>query len=368
MPRRLVTSIFVLVAILIAAASAAHAQPVPEGYPPSYAEIIAGARKEAKLSIYATTDSASAEPLLRDFKSLYPFLAVEYSDLNSTELYNRFISETAANAGTGDLVWSSAMDLQMKLVADGHAVEYASPEAAKLPPWSIAAQRAYGTTLEPLVFVYNKRLTAEADIPRSHADLIRLANAKTETFKGKIALYDPEKSGVGFLLMTQDAANWPGYWELAVALGRSGAKMYTSAGAMMEKVTSGEHLLAYNIFGSYALLRQQKDVNIGIVYPGDYTLAVSRIAFVSSRAKNPNAAKLFLDYLLSKRGQNVLASKSLLFSIRGDVEGPATASTLFKDLGNRLRPAPVNATLLDMLEPQLRLEMISKWKRTMRGG
>ena len=339
---------------------------VPEGYPAAYKEIVAGAQKEGKLVVYSTTDSASVEPLLKDFKTLYPFLQVEYNDLNSTELYNRFISEAAAGAGTGDLLWSSAMDLQMKLDADGYAQVYESAEIKHLPAWSVGDKKAYGTTLEPLVIVYNKRLLPADAIPQSHADLARLLKEKVQLFKGKAAMYDAEKSGVGFMLITQDFLNWPQFWDLAAAFGKSGAKYYTSAGAMLEKVASGEHLLAYNIFGSYALLRMKKDPNIGMVYPKDYTLGMSRIAFIPKAARHPSAAKLFLDYLLSKRGQNLMANQSLLHSVRSDVEGQATAAMLYKELGDRLKTIPVSNKLLEYLDPGKRLEVLNKWKQTAR--
>jgi iron(III) transport system substrate-binding protein len=339
---------------------------VPEGHPADYKEIVAAAQKEGKLVVYSTTDSASAEPLLKDIKAVYPSLQVEYSDLNSTELYNRFISEAAAGAGTADFLWSSAMDLQMKLDADGYVQAYESAEIKHLPAWSVGDKRAYGTTLEPLVIVYNKRLLPADAVPQSHADLLRLLKEKSQLFQGKAAMYDAEKSGVGFMLIVQDFLNWPQFWDLAAAFGKSGAKYYTSAGAMMEKVASGEHLLAYNIFGSYALLRAKKDPSVGIVYPKDYTLGISRIALIPKAARHPNAAKLFLDYLLSKRGQNLMANQSLLHSVRNDVEGEATAATLSKELGDKLKPIPVSAKLLEYLEPGKRLEVLNKWKHTAR--
>lgn len=361
--RKTVLTVVVLLAVM---PGLARAQ-APEGYPAGYKEIVLAAQKEGKLVVYATTDSASAEPLLKDFKTLYKFLGVEYNDLNSTELYSRFISEAAAGAGSADLLWSSAMDLQMKLVADGYTQAYESPEISKVPAWSVAEKSAYGTTLEPLVFVYNRRLLPAEVVPQSHADLARLMKEKAEVFKGKVATYDAEKSGVGFMLITQDFINWPQFWDLATAFGKSGAKYYTSAGAMIEKVTSGEHLVAYNIFGSYALLRQKKDQTIGIVYPKDYALGLSRIAFIPKAARHPNAARLFLDYLLSKRGQTVMANQSLLHAVRVDVEGEATASALGKELGDKLRPIPVSAKLLDYLAPGKRLEVLTRWKQTARG-
>src|SRR6202040_1868220 len=155
-----------------------------------------GAKKEAKLVVYSTTDAASSGALLKDFQSLYPGVQVEYSDLNSTELYNRFIAEAAANNGTADLLWSSAMDLQVKLVADGHAAAYASPEIKALPKWAVWKDAAYGTTYEPIAFVYNKRLVPAEDVPKDHSDLLKLLNAKPDFYKGKITAYDPERSGV----------------------------------------------------------------------------------------------------------------------------------------------------------------------------
>src|SRR5262245_55204718 len=147
-------------ATALAFASAAQAQ-APEGYPADYAKIVDAAKKEGKVVVYATTDAVAANPLIKDFESLYPGIKVEYSDLNSTELYNRFIAEAAANNGTADVLWSSAMDLQVKLVADGQAETYASPETKALPKWAVWKDSAYGTTYEPITFVYNHGLVPD---------------------------------------------------------------------------------------------------------------------------------------------------------------------------------------------------------------
>ncbi|HEY1265728.1 MAG TPA: ABC transporter substrate-binding protein, partial [Candidatus Binatia bacterium] len=249
------------------------------------------AQKEGRVVIYSSTDSASAEPLLQDFKSQYPGIQVEYNDLNTTEIYNRFIAEAAAGAGTADFLWSSAMDLQLQLVHGGNAQTYTSPETAHLPKWAVWQNQAFGTTFEPVTMTYNKRLLPQDAVPSTHADLARLLKEKAAVYKGKLATFDPEKSGVGFLMMTQDLKVYPGFWDLVKEMGGVGVKVYTSTGAMLEKVVSGEHLLAYNIIGSYGLLRQQKDQSIGIVFPKDYLLVFSRIAFIPKGARHPNAGK-----------------------------------------------------------------------------
>src|SRR5262249_27658617 len=205
----------------------------------------------------------------------------------------RFRAEAAGGAGTADFLGSSAMALQLQLGHGGNAQAYTSPETAHLPKWAVWQNQAFGTTFEPVTMTYNKRLLPQDAVPSSHADLTRLLKEKPAVYKGKLATFDPEKSGVGFLMMTQDLKVNPGFWDLAKAMGSVDVKVYTSTGAMLEKVSSGEHTLAYNIIGSYGLLRQQKDQSIGLVFPKDYTLVFSRIAFIPKGARHPNAGKLF---------------------------------------------------------------------------
>ncbi len=307
----------VFIATALAFGTAAQAQ-TPQGYPADYAKIVEAAKKEGKVVIYATTDAVAANPLIKDFETLYPGIKVEYSDLNSTELYNRFIAEAAANNGTADVLWSSAMDLQVKLVADGQAATYPSPEIKALPKWAVWKDAAYGTTYEPITFVYNKRLVPEADVPKDHTDLLKLLNAKPDFYKGKITAYDPERSGVGYLFCNEDIKDFPQAWDLFKAMGKAQAKLYTSAGAMMERVTSGEHLIAYGIFGSYALGRSKKDPNLGIILPKDYTMVTSRVAFISKQGAKSERRKTVprLHFVEARAGHHRQQGRSLLAAFR----------------------------------------------------
>ncbi len=361
--RRIVQVAIATVAALLV--TGAYAQ-VPQGYPADYAKVVEAAKKEGRVVVYATTDRVAANPLIKDFQAAFPGIQVEYSDLNSTELYNRFIAEVAAGA-TGDVLWSSAMDLQVKLAADGNAATYASPEIAALPKWAVWQNQAYGTTYEPITFVYNKRLVPAADVPADHGALLKLIAAKPDAYKGKLTAYDPEKSGVGFLFVNEDVKNFPQAWDLFRAFGKTNIKLYTSAGAMIERVTSGEHTLAYGIFGSYALGRSKKAPNLGIITPKDYTLVTSRVAFISAKAKNPNAAKLFLDYLLSKRAQTIVANEAELYSLREDVVGVATIKKVAEQIGDKVRPVPIGPELLTNLDEGKRLAFLKQWQAAMKG-
>jgi len=336
---------------------------VPAGYSADYAKIVEGAKKEGKVIVYAATDTKAAEPLIKDFSAMYPGVKVEYNDMNSTEIYNRFISEVAAGGATGDVLWSSAMDLQIKLVADGYGMTYKSEEARALPEWAIMNNSAYGTTFEPAVIVYNKRLVPPEDVPTTHAEFTKLMLTKGEKYKDKITTYDIEKSGVGFMFITQDLTNQPaGFWEMAKALGSVGVRVQSSTGTMLERISSGENLIGYNVLGSYALVRAKKDANIGVQILKDYTMVMSRVVFISKTAKNPNASKLWLDYLLSKRGQTIIANDSKLYAIRADVTGETTSADLSRQIGAGLRPLPVNVSQLAYLDQTKRLAFLKQWK------
>jgi len=260
------------------------------------------------------------------------------------------------------------MDLQVKLVDDGQAMTYASPEAGKLPAWATYKSQAYGTTYEPAVFIYNKRLVAADEVPQDHAAFAKLITTKADKFKGKVTTYDIEKSGVGFMFVVQDAKYFPGMKDLEKGFGASSYKVYSSTGNMLEKVSSGEHLLGYNVLGSYALVRAKKDPALGVVLPKDYTLVLSRVMFIGKNAKNPNAAKLWTDYILSQRGQKLIGGDVELFSIRNDVDAEYTAASLTKQLGSNIKPIPVSAEIVGYLDAKKRLEFLADWKATLAAG
>lgn len=340
---------------------------VPAGYPDDYQDLVDAARQEGKVIVYSTTDMSLARPLVKDFEKMYG-IKVEYNDMNSTELYNRFMSESAANSTSADVLWSSAMDLQVKLVNDGLIASYDSPESANLPKWAKYQQQAYGTTFEPLAIVYNMRLIPASEVPKTRTDLTRLLLSQSDRFKGKVTTYDIEKSGVGFNYLTQDVhVDGKATWELVRAIGACGPKLQSSTGAMMERISSGENLIGYNILGSYAYAKARKDKSIGYVFPKDYTQVVSRLVTISKRAAHPSAARLLTDYLLSRRGQTIIANDANLYSIRADVVGETSMAGLTKELGATLKPIEIGPRLLVYLDQSKRLAFLRQWQSAIKG-
>src|SRR5690625_2728912 len=159
-----------------------------------------------------------------------------------------------------------------------------------------------------------------------------------ERVKNTVATDEIETSAVSYTLHVHDSGHDKDNYTFHEHIGAGNPVLQSSTGTMMERVSSGENILGYNILGSYAEVRAEKDPSIGIIYPEDYTLVLSRVAFISEKAQNPNAARVFLNYLLSKDGRNILANKSNLTSIRAHVEGENDAKGMGERLGDAIGP------------------------------
>lgn len=310
--------------------------------------------------IYAATDLAVIEPLIADFEQAHQDIEVIYHDLQSSDLYDRFLKE-AGPSSTADVVWSSAMDLQMKLVNDGHAVPYRSSETESLPRWAKWRDEAFGTTFEPVCFAYNRNFLAPETVPQTHAELARLLLEQPERFRNRLVTYDPHRSGLGYLLHSQDLeANPVVFWNLIEVMAEAGLSTEATTTQMLDRITSGQSVLGYNVLCSYTDSRASTDARIGIVMPRDYTLVMSRIAFISRYAPHPEAARVWLDYMLSRRGQAIF-NQIGLHSVRADVEDKASAESLSKQLGNAFRPIALNTGLLTYIDRSKRALFLRHW-------
>ena len=310
--------------------------------------------------IYAAADLQVVAPLIADFEQLHPEIKVDYRDLQTADLYRRFLSEIATGS-KADIVSSSAMDLQMKLVNDGHAMPHKSSETSALPAWARWRNEAFGTSFEPVCFAYNRDLLPPETVPQTHAELARVLAEQPEKFANRLATYDPHRSGLGYLLHSQDReANPVVFWSLIEEMARVGLSTEPTTTQMLDRIVSGESVLGYNVLCSYTQARARTERRIGVVLPRDYTLVMSRIAFISRYAPHPEEARIWLDYVLSRRGQ-AMFNQIGLHSVRADVEDAASAETLRKQLGNAFRPIALNTGLLTYIDSSKRQLFLRQW-------
>ena len=340
----------------LAAGGSAQAR-LPQGYPRSYASLQAQAAREGRLVIYSTAYDVDMVGVLKGFQVQNPGVRVDFQHVVATELYARLVREVDAGTPSADLLFSSAMDGQIKLVNDGYAQPYASPEKAHLPPWAVWKNEAYGVTAEPIVFAYNRRLLSAAEAPRSHDQLEWLLRRKAAAYTGRVGTYDVTRSGAGFLFFTQDVQISHDTWNLIRALGRTRPVLDVNGHDILARVSAGKQSMAYNQMSSYALERQASDPTLEVVFPEDYTLVMSRIAFISKEARHPAAAKLFLDFLLSATGQGLLAQR-FMSPVRVDMAAPLPHAN-----PQAMRAIHVGPSLLASLDRLKYARLIADWRK-----
>lgn len=339
----------------------AIAEDLPQGYPSNYFEIITKAKTEGRLSLYSTTDEELAKELIEAFTKKYS-IEVDFTDMGTNNAYSRTVAEAEAKQMGADIVWSSAMDLQLKLASEGYTETYQSPEKKNIPDWANYKDSVYATTVEPIGVIYNTKAFPDGSFPKTRAGLIDYMKSHVDQLKGKVATFDPEKSGIGFLMQTNDAVSSENFWELAKAMGAVKVKSYTATGTMRETVVSGENIMAINVIGSYALDWVKTTPNLGVAFGQDYTAAFSRPAVIPRGAPHPNAARLFLDFMLSKDGQTALSRRGLP-SVRSDIEGGLDLDSLTAMVGGNLKPIALDDRLLSNLKPQNRIKFFREWNK-----
>ena len=194
-------------------------------------------------------------------------------------------------------------------------------------------------------------------------DFTKLLNTKAEKFQKKVTTYDAEKSGVGFMLVNQDAKLDPAFWDLVKAMGARGVNMQSSTATMMERVSSGENLIGYNILGSYALTRAKKDPSIGIAFTTDYNLVLSAPR-VRLQEREESQRRPTLRSTICCRSADRRSRPSRRSSSRYAPTSPARtrASVSAKELGSAVKPIAVSTDLLAGLDQAKRLEFLKTWQ------
>ncbi|BEU96332.1 ABC transporter substrate-binding protein [Acidovorax sp. DW039] len=298
--------------------------------PASVTRFAAPEREEAVLRIDSSTDTVLFAPAIRDFQRLHPSVTVWYADRQSLDMHARALAfAAAARSGSAlgrpeiavpedapDLIISSSPDLQTQLANDGLAWGHQSPQTRELPEGAHWRREVFTLGADAVVMAYNPRLLPVAQVPRTRGQLLALLRQPGSPLQGRIGMYDATRSGLGYLLATQDSRFDSTASVLLAAMGEAGVRLGDHIEPLLDRLEKGELALVYNVPASYPLARMDAGASLRVVVPEDYTLLTTRVALIPTTAPHPEKARPFLDYLLSPQGQAVLARDTRLLPVR----------------------------------------------------
>ncbi len=270
--------------------------------------LVDGAKREGQFTLY--TSHTWFKTFVKEFEKKYPFVKTSEWRNDSKNIIRKVTEEVKASRVLADVVETTSDGLGV-LKREGLFQEYFSPEA-RFYPSELKPRGKNGFFYLPNRETYNSlgfntKSVPPASAPRSLKDL---ADPK---WKGKMAITS-----------TTTGARWVG--NALESLGREFLDKLSdqdvsvqdmAPAALINLVVSGEIPLSPTIFDANVTLAKQKGAPVEW-RPLEPVVATVGSAALLAKAANPHTALLFIDYLLSKEGQQLIM-KGGLWSPREDV-------------------------------------------------
>ena len=268
----------------------------------------AGAQQ--KLFVYTSMKESMTVDLKAALAKKHPDLKVDFQSAGAGKLMAKIAAERESGKIMADVLWTSEVPDFYQLKAQGLLLPYIPTDSKlllnPLPDYdgSFTAVR-----LGTLGIAYNTRLIKEA--PKTWTDVQKPA------FKGAYGIANPALSGTAYMSVAvlSKAFGWS-YFE---ALRANGSKMGKGSGQVVDDTASGD-LLASLAVDYITLDKVDKGATLALVYPPEMLVIPSPIA-IFKNSPNAEAAKKFVDFVLSKDGQTIIANEGTL-PVRSDVKVP----------------------------------------------
>ncbi len=279
----------------------------------------AGAQAATKnLVIYCPHPIEFINPIVQQFE-VETGVKVEVIAAGTGELLKRIESEK--NNALSDVLWggSRATIETYKPYFD----PYKSANFSAIIPQYIEANNAYTPfTVIPTVVMYNTNLVPAGGAPKSWADLL------DPKWKGRMAFADPARSSSSFeALVTMLYAMGKGVpdngWEYVKKfIANLDGKILSGSSAVYKGIADGEYAVGVT-FEEAAAKYLRQGAPVGVVYPSEGTIVEADGVAVIKGAKNLRNARLFVDFVTSRKVQTKIAKDLDRRSCRTDVP-PAT--------------------------------------------
>jgi iron(III) transport system substrate-binding protein len=258
--------------------------------------VVAAAKKEGQLVWYTTTAQTDNKPVLDAFMKKYPFIRAQSIRAGGPELAEKFLFERRAGKYIADVIRVLDFDVE-RFKRENLVARYQSPSTNKYSP-DMKDPEGYWTTDDYTIKVmgYNTKLLAGKDAPKSWFDLIE------SKWQGKIVfealdyrLYAGWEQRLGVEKATK----------LAEGMARQKLILRRGASQIAELLAAGESPLAQAYVHHLEVLKA-KGAPVDWIRTFDPLVALRGGVAISGNAPHPNAARLFVDFYLSKEGAQII--------------------------------------------------------------
>src|SRR6201995_1717098 len=256
-------------------------------------ELIAAAKAEGKL-VYYTANFAEIEQLvIKEFNKRFPEIKVEMVRAPGGQLITRVRTEAAAGKLIADIVDHSDRALMQPL--ENLVQDYAPPNAADYNPEALISPKLWPRATIAWSIAYNTELVK--DPPKSWMDLTK---PQYDKMTGQVFA---QSGGTTWTrIMFEREVLGEDYWAKQAA---THPILYPSGAPMADALVRGEVAMGPILYNA-VYPKQKEGAQLKNIFPPEGVPANPYASGIPKTAAHPNAAKLFLNWCLSKEGQTFM--------------------------------------------------------------
>lgn len=277
--------------------------------------LIDAARKEGSVVWYSTLIvNQIVRPMSAAFEAKYPGIKVEYSRASSSDVALKIANEARARRVQSDLFDGSNT---VFLLRDPRLVASYTPEAAKDWPAELKSKDGTWTGMNLFYWTaaYNTNLVKPTEAPKTYADLL------DPKWKGKIAVLDMTRSGTG----SNQAAMMEGQFGQAFVdklLVDQQPVVSTSRRQLTDWTARGTYPISIGAEDGEIERLQAQGLPVDTIYslddmPG--SVSGGNVLSLMDKAPNPNAARVFVNWMASKEGVEIYGRALKMVPARSDI-------------------------------------------------
>ena len=294
-----------------AAALTVYANPARAAAPPAEVitpALIEAAKKEGKLAFYTAMDLAFAQRLANTFEGKFPGISVRVERSGAERVFSRIGQEYSSNIHAVDVVNTADHAHCIVWKRNQWLAPYMPEDVAKHFDKNYYDPDGLHVTTRILVspIAYNTNLVKKEEAPKSFADLL------DPKWAGKIVKAHPAYSGTIMNATFQIARDLG--WDYFEKLAKQRVMQVQSATDTPKKISLGERAVMADGAGYLVIRYREEGQPVDIVYPEEGTPLAGGPSAVFKAAPNPNAARLFQNWMHSREGQQLIVDDACQYS------------------------------------------------------
>ena len=314
-----------------------------------FEKLHAAAKAEGEVTWYiAHWGTDLAQKVATAFEQAWPGVKVNVVRATSQVIYQRLTQDMKAQVANCDVFGSADNGQYVTLKADKKLMAFEPKNLVACAPVLRDFDPTHFVTItdaNPTVMAYNTNLVKAADAPKKWTDLL------DTKWMGQVAVPHPGFSGaMGAFVVAM--TNLYG-WEFFEKLHKNKPHVARSLVDPPVTIGTGERKVGLSTAAT-AIGMKERGQPIMPVFPEDGAMLNVGPTSIMATAKHPNAAKLFLEFLLSKPAGDFTASEFLV-PVRSDVTPVAGVPALGTLKGIKSDPVEISQKLPDLIE---------KWRDT----